>query len=71
PELRERIIAGGDDYELLLTVAAADVPAALSLAQRERGALTPIGHITAGSEVRIVDESGGEMAINGTGYRHF
>jgi len=71
PELRERIVAGGDDYELLLTVAAADVPVALSLAQRERGALTPIGHITAGSDLRIVDESGGEMAIGRTGYRHF
>ncbi len=71
PELRERIVAGGDDYELLLTVAAADVPAALSLAQRERGALTPIGRITAGSGVRIVDETGVEMAIARTGYRHF
>ncbi len=71
PELRERIVAGGDDYELLLTVAAADVPVALALAQRERGALTPIGRITAGSEVRIVDASGGEMTITRTGYRHF
>jgi len=71
PELRERIVAGGDDYELLLTVAAADVPVALALVRREGGALTPIGRITAGSGVRIVDESGVEMAIARTGYRHF
>ena len=71
PELRERIVAGGDDYELLLTVAVADVPVALSLAQRERGALTAVGRITAGSGVRIVDETGVEMAIARTGYRHF
>ncbi len=71
PELRERIIAGGDDYELLLTVAATDVPAALSLARGEGGVLTPIGRIGAGSGVRIIDESGGEIAIARTGYRHF
>jgi len=71
PELRERIVAGGDDYELLLTVAAADVPVALALARREGGALTPIGRITAGSEVRMIDAGGVEMAIARTGYRHF
>jgi thiamine-monophosphate kinase len=43
PPLRERIVAAGDDYELLLTVAAGDVPAALSLAQRGDVRLTPVG----------------------------
>jgi thiamine-monophosphate kinase len=71
PDLRERIVAGGDDYELLLTVAAADVATALSLARQEGGALTPIGRIGAGGGVRLVDESGGEIAIAQTGYRHF
>ncbi len=71
PHLAERIVAGGDDYELLLTVAAADVAAALSLARHEGGVLTPIGRIGAGSGVRLVDESGGEVAVGRTGYRHF
>ncbi len=71
PQRRERIVAGGDDYELLLTVAAGDVPAALSLAQRAGVALAPIGRMSAGSGVRILDEQGAEIAIGRTGYRHF
>jgi thiamine-monophosphate kinase len=71
PQLRERIVAGGDDYELLLTMAAGDVPAALSLAQRTGVAVVPIGCMTAGSGVRIRDENGGEIKIGRTGFRHF
>src|SRR5262245_42027982 len=71
PHLCERIVAGGDDYELLLTIAPADVPEALSLARREGGALTPIGQIIAGSGVHLVDAHGAEIAIGRTGYRHF
>jgi thiamine-monophosphate kinase len=70
-QLRERIVAGGDDYELLLTAAPGDVPPALVLAQRVGVALTPIGRMSAGSGVRIRDESGSEIAISSTGYRHF
>ena len=71
PQLRERIVAGGDDYELLLTVAADDVPAALSLAQRAGVALAPIGRMSAGSGVRIRDENGDKIEIGRTGFRHF
>lgn len=71
PQLRERVVAGGDDYELLLTVAAGDVPAALSLAQRAGVALAPIGRMSAGSGVRIRDENGSEIEIGRTGFRHF
>jgi thiamine-monophosphate kinase len=71
PQLRERIIAGGDDYELLLTVAAGDVPAALAIAQDAGVALAPVGHMTAGAGVRIRDEGGAEIVIARTGYRHF
>jgi thiamine-monophosphate kinase len=71
PQLRERIIAGGDDYELLLTVAGDDVAAALALAQRVGVALAPIGRMSAGAGVRITDENGKEFATSRTGYRHF
>lgn len=71
PELRERAIAGGDDYELLLTVAAGDVPAATRLAEREGVRLTPVGAMRAGADVRIVDENGAELRVSSSGYRHF
>jgi thiamine-monophosphate kinase len=71
PSLRERVVAGGDDYELLLTVAADAVPAALSLAQQEGVGLTPIGRLSAGRGVRIRDAQGDEIAIGRTGFRHF
>jgi thiamine-monophosphate kinase len=71
PELRERVVAGGDDYELLLTVAEGNVPAALAIAQREGVRLSPVGRMRAGSGVRIIDSQGKEMSISRTGYRHF
>jgi len=71
PDLRERVIAGGDDYELLLTVADGDVPAATRLAERERVQLTRVGAMRTGAGVRIVDENGAELRVSSTGYRHF
>jgi thiamine-monophosphate kinase len=71
PQLRERVIAGGDDYELLLTVSTGDVPAALAIAQGTGVALAPIGRMTVGGGLRIRDENGGEIAIGRSGYRHF
>ncbi len=61
-------LAGGDDYELLFTL-----PAALDaneLLRREVTA-TAIGHVVAGSGVRVVDETGAPIPIEHGGYRHF
>jgi thiamine-monophosphate kinase len=69
--LHERIMAGGDDYELLLTVAAGDADAALAAAARVGVRLTAIGSIRAGTGVRILDEQGREIGVGRTGYRHF
>ena len=71
PELRERVVAGGDDYELLLTVAEGNVPAALAIAQREGVRLSPVGSMRAAAGVRIIDSQGKEMSVSRTGYRHF
>jgi thiamine-monophosphate kinase len=55
------VLTGGEDYELLFTAAAQDVPGA-----------TRIGRIAEGSEVRLVDASGQEMAWSRSGgFRHF
>jgi thiamine-monophosphate kinase len=71
PALRERIVAGGDDYELLLTVAADDVAAAMAAAARVGVRLTAIGSMCGGTGVRILDEEGREISVGRTGYRHF
>ena len=71
PPLRERVVAGGDDYELLLTVAADAVPGALSIARQEGVALSAIGRLSTGSGVRIRDVQGNDITIGRTGFRHF
>ena len=71
PGLRERIVAGGDDYELLLTVAADDVATASAAAARVGVRLTAIGSMRGGSAVRILDEQGREINVGRPGYRHF
>jgi thiamine-monophosphate kinase len=69
--LRERIIAGGDDYELLLTVSGGDVAAARALAANAGVQLAAIGRMRTGTGVRIVDEQGRDISVARTGYRHF
>jgi thiamine-monophosphate kinase len=69
--LRERIMAGGDDYELLLTLAAGDVDSALAAAARVGVRLTAIGSMHGGTGVRILDEQGRDVSVGRTGYRHF
>ncbi len=71
PARRERIVAGGDDYELLLTVSAGDVAAALASAARTGVRLAAIGRMRTGSGVRIVDEQGTEISVGRIGYQHF
>lgn len=71
PELRERIVAGGDDYELLLTVPAGDIPAAMDAAARADVPLTAIGHMARGAGICLRDEQGREMTVGQPGYRHF
>jgi thiamine-monophosphate kinase len=71
PELGERIVAGGDDYELLVTVPADRVDAALAAAGALGLPLAAIGRIEPGAGVRLLDPSGAEMHVSRTGYQHF
>jgi thiamine-monophosphate kinase len=71
PELQPLLATGGDDYELLFTAAEAATPALMALAVRLGLGLTAIGRIEPGSGVRLVDAAGREIAVEGTGWRHF
>ena len=63
-------LAGGDDYELLITVAPADAGRLEAAAARLGLRLTRIGRIQAGAGV-VVDGGDGPLALGTTGFRHF
>ena len=66
------VLAGGDDYELLIT-APRDSAAALQRISGEAGVpLTAIGRIFEGkgAGVRVLDAVGREIVLGETGYRH-
>jgi thiamine-monophosphate kinase len=64
-----RLATGGDDYELVLTLAADDAPAMIAEAARRGLALTVIGQVVQGQGVRVVLE-GREIPVIEPGYRH-
>jgi thiamine-monophosphate kinase len=71
PGLQLLPITGGDDYELLVSVAegkAADFEAA---ARAAGCPVTRIGCIVKGAGVKVLDCTGREMTISTTGYDHF
>ena len=64
-------MTGGDDYELLLTVSAAQEQALVSLGEMLDVSLHRIGVITAGDAVECLDASGKPVTFTASGYRHF
>jgi len=68
----ETLVAGGDDYEILCTVAD-DRTEAFSLAARRAGvALSSIGMVVAGNAgPKFLDKQGREIALKRLSYSHF
>ena len=71
PELREKILGGGDDYELLITVADRDAARAIEVAAKAGVTLTAIGAMRSGSGVSVRGEDGAAIAVPQPGFRHF
>ncbi|CAA6603310.1 Thiamine-monophosphate kinase [Rhodospirillaceae bacterium LM-1] len=71
PKRIERILAGGDDYELLITAPASSVAPLQEIAARFRLGLTVIGHMAEGAGVQALDASGAPMSLPFKGWRHF
>lgn len=69
--LLERILSGGDDYELLLTAPPQAVPALQECASRCRQNLTAIGVMREGEGVTVLDASGQALSMQSQGWRHF
>ncbi len=69
--LREKILGGGDDYELLFTAdSEAAAPLAVIAADLDLP-ITAIGRITEGSGVTARDENGDPIKLSSPGWRHF
>jgi thiamine-monophosphate kinase len=68
----EALIAGGDDYEVLCTVADDRVEAFAQAAQRAGVALSSIGMVVAGSAApKFLDGQGSEIVLKRRSYSHF
>ena len=68
----ETLIAGGDDYEILCTVADDRVEAFAQAALRAGVALSSIGMVVAGSGVpKFLDGQGREIVLKRRAYSHF
>jgi len=65
-------LTSGEEYELLLTVAPALVQQAAELVADKGGiTLTPIGRVSEGEGVVVVDESGEPLELSTEGWNHF
>ncbi len=71
PDLRERIITGGDDYELLFTAPASAEQQLATLARETDTPITKIGKVTAGKGVTLLDKNDLPIILKKTGYKHF
>jgi thiamine-monophosphate kinase len=71
PSLREAILTGGDDYELLFAVAAGGEEEVIAKARETGVEVTPIGRIADRPGTTIVDGKGAEIALERRAYDHF
>jgi thiamine-monophosphate kinase len=68
---RGRILAGGDDYELALTISPENSTKLAGIAEATAVPITVIGEVVAGQGVRVADEAGREIGLPAGGYAHF
>ena len=68
----ETLIAGGDDYEILCTIAENDVEPFAQAAQRAGVQVSSIGMVVAGASVpKFIDRQGREILLERLSYSHF
>jgi thiamine-monophosphate kinase len=70
PELLETVLTGGDDYEIILTLAPEKLPAFRAAAKAVGVAVGEIGHVQAGEGVRFIQD-GKALRFARPSYSHF
>lgn len=71
PELREIVLGGGDDYEILFTAPPGMAGRLSDLSREFDTAITRIGAIGAGAGVTVRDAAGAVLPVGHGGWRHF
>jgi thiamine-monophosphate kinase len=73
PQARRRqfLLAGGDDYELVFTAPVARRAGVAEAAARSATAVTRIGRIETGAQVRFVDSAGDDVIGRPSSFDHF
>jgi len=71
PALLRDLLAGGDDYELLFTVAPGRGAEIAALADRLDLPLSQIGRLSEGAGLRLLDGDGREVPLTRSGWTHF
>jgi thiamine-monophosphate kinase len=71
PALIETILTGGDDYEVLCTVAAERLDSFRAAAKRAGVPVTEIGHVVEGEGARFVQADGKPLAFARPSFSHF
>jgi thiamine-monophosphate kinase len=72
PALMETILSGGDDYEILCTVPAAQSAEFIAAAQSAGVTATEIGEVTAGQGApRFIGPDGRPLSLSQTSFSHF
>ena len=67
----EAVLTGGDDYEIICTVATARAESFRAAAKAAQVAVTEIGEITAGEGVRFLAAAGQALTFKRTSFSHF
>jgi thiamine-monophosphate kinase len=70
PALLETVLAGGDDYEILLTLSPQNLGAVRAAARAAGVAIAGIGHVTAGEGAHFMRD-GSPLSLTRASYSHF
>jgi thiamine-monophosphate kinase len=70
-QLRQWLLAGGDDYELVFTASPVQRAAIMAAAERTGTPVTRIGVITAGAQLHLHDHAGNVIQLQQQGFDHF
>ena len=69
--LREKILGGGDDYELLFTAVSEAAAPLAAIARDQELPITAIGRSVEGGGMTALDETGAPIDLASPGWRHF
>jgi thiamine-monophosphate kinase len=71
PSMREAVLAGGDDYEIVCTVPPAKADALRAAARAANVPVAEIGAVAAGEAVAFVGSDGAELTLARASFSHF